>query len=101
MKNIIISADGDRMVYSVPDIVAEHLEQYCMEFCSKWIWESPHAEKYRNAYGVCYNEADFIEYLNRWIFPDEHSIFVENLGAIGVDELPIPEQYSDCPTFNF
>lgn len=36
MKNVIISADGDRMVYSVPNMVAERLEQYCMEFCNEW-----------------------------------------------------------------
>ena len=32
MKNVILSADGDQFLYSVPDPVAEHLEKYCMEF---------------------------------------------------------------------
>ena len=44
MKNIIISADGDRMVYSVPDIVADNLTEYCIEFCDKWLRTSPHAK---------------------------------------------------------
>ena len=47
MKKVVISADGDRKVYSVPDVVAENLEKYCMEFCTTWLWESPHAKKYR------------------------------------------------------
>ena len=29
MKNIVISADGDRKVYSVPDAVADNLTRYC------------------------------------------------------------------------
>ena len=42
MKNIILSADGDRMVYSVPDAVADNLEKYCMEFID-WLEASPSA----------------------------------------------------------
>ena len=37
MKEIIISADGDSVVYSVPDDVANHLRKYCIEFCDKWM----------------------------------------------------------------
>ncbi len=29
MKNIVISADGDRKVYLVPDVVASDLQKYC------------------------------------------------------------------------
>lgn len=35
MKRIVLSADGDRMVYLVPDEVAEQLERYCDRF---WTW---------------------------------------------------------------
>lgn len=101
MKHIIISADGDRMVYSVPDAVADNLKKYCIEFADKWIRTSPHAKKYRASGGVCYNEADFIEYLNLWKFPNEKSVLIDNLGPIGVDETPIPAQYKNCPQFNF
>ena len=101
MKNIIISADGDRLVYSVPDMVADNLTEYCMEFCDKWLRTSPHAETYRINGSLCYNERDFIEYLNRFRFPEEQSVFVENLGPMGMDELPVPECYRDCPAFNF
>lgn len=105
MKNVVISADGDRMVYSVPDEVANNLRKYCMVFCNKWIWEDPRAEKYRHADEdggsyVSYCEVDFIEYLNTWMFPDQKSVLVENLGWIDFgSELPAP--YASCPTFNF
>ena len=32
MKHVILSADGDQYLYSVPDPVAEHLDRFCMEF---------------------------------------------------------------------
>lgn len=100
MKNVVISADGDRKVYSVPDIVAENLREYCMEFCTTWLKESPHAAKYRIGIGFCFNEEDFIEYLNTWIFPNEPSVLVENLGWIDFAS-PLPEPYRQCPAFNF
>ena len=100
MKNVVISADGDRMVYSVPDVVADNLEDYCMEFCCKWLRESPHASKYRIDGGFCYNESDFIDYLNKWIFPNEKSILVKNLGWIGFDD-SLPEPFNTCSEFNF
>ena len=44
MKKVVISADGDRKVYFVPDAVADNLEKYCMEFCTIWLWKSLHAK---------------------------------------------------------
>ena len=101
MKNVIISADGDRIVYSVPDIVADNLDEYCIEFCDKWLRTSPHAKKYRVNGVLCYNERDFIEYLNRFRFPGAQSVWIENLGPTGMDELPVPERYKDYPVFHF
>ena len=100
MKNVVISADGDRKVYSVPDIVADDLRKYCIEFCDKWMKSSKHARKYRIQGGYCYNEDDFIEYLNTWIFPDQKSVLVENLGWIDFQS-EHPEPYKNCPQFNF
>ena len=60
MKPVVLSADGDRMVYQVPDEVADHLEQYCLEFCTQWLATSPHADQYRIGGGFCYHEGDFI-----------------------------------------
>ena len=99
MKLVVLSADGDGRVYLVPDEAADNLEEYCMEFCGKWLWTSPHAAKYRKGGGVCYNEADFIEYLNQWIFPEEPSVLVESIPWDSPDDVPV--QYQSCPRFNF
>ena len=36
MKEIIISSDGDSMVYLVPDEVADNLKKHCV-FFDKWM----------------------------------------------------------------
>ena len=105
MKEIILSADGDSVVYSVPDEVADNLRSYCMEFSNKWIWEASHAEKYRHTdedglLYVAYSEEDFIEYLNNWIFPSQHSVFVKNLGWTELEK-NLPLKYQSHPYFNF
>ena len=64
MKHIIISADGDSMVYLVPDEVADQLDKYCLSFCDTWLHTSPDAEPYRTGSIVSYDEKDFIKYLN-------------------------------------
>lgn len=71
MKEVILSADGDSIVYSVPDEVANDLRKYCIEFCDKWMKKSPHAKCFRTKQGYCYNEADFIDYLNKFVFPEQ------------------------------
>ena len=98
MKEIIISADGDSIVYLVPDEVANNLEKYCIEFCDKWMRTSPQAEKYRINGVYCYNESDFINYLNEWIFPEESSILVKELDYYDYE---LPEEYKNYPQFNF
>lgn len=95
MKEIILSADGDKIVYLVPDGVADNLEKYCMEFCDDWIWNSQNAKHLRTQEGVCYTEEDFIEYLNNYIFPSQKSRFIKNLGS------RIPFKYRKHPCFNF
>ncbi len=100
MKNVILSADGDSMLYSVPDAVAENLETYCMDFCTQWLWHSPDAQKYRTGHGLCYHEGDFIDYLNTYLFPEEKSVLVRNLGWTQLGE-QLPEEYRALPSFNF
>ena len=100
MKEIILSADGESVVYLVPDVVAENLREYCIEFCDNWLWNSPEAKQYRTAHGVCYNEADFIDYLNKYVFPDQESKFVKNLGWIDLRQ-NLPSEYKSLPYFNF
>lgn len=100
MKEVILSADGDSIVYSVPDVVANDLRKYCIDFCDKWLKTSPYAKRYRINGVYCFNEADFIEYLNEYIFPDQKSIFVKNLGWTDLRE-NLPPEYRLHPYFNF
>lgn len=100
MKEVILSADGDSIVYLVPDVVAENLEEYCLEFCSNWLCNSPDAEKYRKGRILCYTERDFIDYLNVYAFPDYESKMVKNLGWTDLGE-NLPEEYKDYAYFNF
>ena len=100
LKEVIISADGDSIVYLVPDAVANDLKKYCIYFCDKWMKTSPHAQKYKIKGGYCYNEADFIDYLNEYVFPEQQSVFVKNLGWTDLGS-NLPAEYKDLPYFNF
>lgn len=100
MKKIIISSDGDSIVYLVPDDVADNLKRYCIEFCDRWMKTSPYAKEYRIKGGFCYTEADFIKYLNKYIFPEQKSVFVKNLGWTDLGK-NLPDKYKDYPYFNF
>ncbi|MBD5082549.1 MAG: hypothetical protein HDT44_12405 [Ruminococcaceae bacterium] len=100
MKNIILSADSDRKVYSVPDTVADNLEKYCMEFID-WLEVSPDAKKYRKKGVMCYDESDFILYLNKYVFPKEQSVYVKNLSLGNSYSRNVSSEYKDCPSFNF
>ena len=100
MKEVILSADSDSIVYLVPDEVADNLYAYCTEFCDDWLWNSPQAQKYRTGQGVRYSEDDFIEYLNKYKFPDCRSRQVKIMGWTNYGE-NLPEEYKDCPNFHF
>ncbi len=100
MKYVLISADNSPSVYFVPDVVADNLRSYCIEFCDKWLHDSPYAEKYRTNGGVCYDETDFIEYLNTWIFPNEKSVLIEKLDWVQ-SKRKIPKKYRKYEWFNF
>ncbi|MDR3091201.1 MAG: hypothetical protein LBU36_03230 [Clostridiales bacterium] len=100
MKLVLLSADSAPSVYSVPDIVAENLSEYCIEFCGKWLHTSEHAQKYRAHGVVCYNEIDFVEYLNKWVFPNEHTTLAETLDGVN-NASELPEKYRNLEWFNF
>ena len=100
MKEVIISADGDSIVYLVPDAVADDLRKYCIYFCDKWMKTSPDARKYKTKEGYCYNEEDFIDYLNEYVFPEQKSVFVKNLGWTDCGR-NLPPEYKNHPYFNF
>ncbi len=100
MKEVILSADGDSVLYMVPAAVADNLEEYCLKFCSDWLRNSPDAERYRAGKAVCYTEADFIDYLNTCVFPDCKSKMIKNLGWTELGK-NLPEEYKDHPYYNF
>lgn len=100
MKEIIISADGDSMVYLVPDEVADNLRKYCIFFCEKWMKTSPNDKKYKINGVWCFTELDFIDYLNEFAFPEQKSVFVKNLGWTDLGE-NLPAEYKNHPYFNF
>ncbi len=100
MKNVILSHDDERKVYAVPDEVADHLSEYCIEFCDGWLRHSVEGRKYFDGIGYCYGAEDFIDYLNEYVFPQEPSVLVAKIGWIRRRD-EIPKQYRDCPSFNF
>ena len=103
MKSVLLSADGEISVFSVPNEVAENLEKYCLEFCCHWLYESPHAEKYRtkagNTVGVRYSEKDFIDYLNQYICEGQSKLVATLIDVF--DEADLPKEYVGLPYFNF
>lgn len=103
MKYVLLSADSEIAMYSVPDEVADNLEKYCLEFSCNWLHKSPDAAKYRvkigNTVGVSYTEKDFIDYLNKYIC-HEQSVLVEILNDV-YDPHEVPAKYARLPYFNF
>lgn len=102
MKEVILSSDNEAKIYLVLDEVANNLEKYCLDFAKNWLWKSPHAAKYRKESKgytvVSYDAVDFIDYLNKWIFPMQPSILVRGLGCYHYE---IPKEYTNYPQFNF
>lgn len=94
MKNILLSADNEISVFSVPDEVADNLEEYCLEFCCNWLHKSPEAAKYRvemgGVMGVSYSEKDFVDYLNKYIC-DEQSKLITTLVDV-YDKKTLPKK---------
>ena len=102
MKHLILSADGDRLVYLVPDDVADHPGKY-VDLFYHWMKESKQAKHLRRRMGAqigyCFNEQDFVDWLNHRKFRDTPCVFVANLGLINPRDFP--EEYRNCPWFNF
>lgn len=96
MKNVILSAGGPKRVYSVPDRIADHLESACWYFCSVWILDGPECRRFIKDGVLCYNDRDFIDYLNKWEAPEFESVFVEN-----IDTNAIAKKYKNCPRYTF
>ena len=103
MKEVILSHDSQPMVYSVPAEVADNLAEYCMDFADGWVWHGPENERFlkhfgKGQIGAVFGAPDFIDYLNRWVFPDRPSRLLRVLDC-GFDRLPA--EYDSLPRFNF
>ena len=103
LAEVILSHDGEALLCSVPAEVAAHLETYCLDFSTSWIWHGPENGRFLHRFGedsvgAIYGSADFIEYLNRWVFPEQVSRIIRGLGC-SYDQ--IPEEYSQLPRYNF
>lgn len=102
MKEVILSSDSEAVLYLVPDPVAARLEDCCLEFASRWLWQSPEAERYHHVVNgidcVCFDASDFIDYLNRYLFPEQPS---RRLRGLGCEFYELPEEYRNHPRFNF
>ncbi len=99
LKKVILSADSNRYLYSVPDKVADNLENYCQYFANEWMINSLDRKmivKKRNHF----DQTHFILYLNRFLFPNEQAYLIKDLGWIDY-ETPMPKEYAGIPFFNF
>lgn len=100
MKNVLLCTDHVSAVYAVPDPVAENLEEYGVEFCENWLWSSPDAARYRTRDGLCYEVSDFIDYLNRHVFPEQPSHLVQDISHLNPKK-SLPQEYRELPCFLF
>ena len=103
MKEVILSADDEAKIYIVPDEVADNLDKYCWDFAADWVWNGPEKNRFlvelgAGKFGVMFDDSDFIDYLNRWAFPEQHS---KLLNVLGCYDYEVPETYKDYPKYNF
>ena len=100
MKKVLLGADCRHGVYSVPDVVADNLEKYCLGFCD-WIWNDPNGAKLIKLIDgheiAFFDETHFIDYLNEWLFPKQKSELILEIRSD--DE--ITDEYDALPWFNF
>lgn len=102
MKEVLLSSDSKVLMYAVSDEVAQALEEYCWHFATKWIWENPNGSKLlkeMNGQKVAvYEVADFIDYLNEEICPNQPSYLIKQLEY---EDFELPKEYAKYPKFNF
>lgn len=103
MAEVILSHDSEAMLYSVPAEVAANLDKYCWDFAANWVWHGPENGKYLRSFGdsqlgAVFGAPDFIDYLNRWAFPEYESKLIKGLGCYDYE---IPPEYQNYPQYNF
>lgn len=102
MKEVILSADGDLWLYSVPADAADNLAAICNEFASDYVWHGSKSGRFLRLCGEQYvaffNADDFIEYLNTERYPEFKSKKIRLLGSF---DSGVPEEYRHIPWYNF
>ena len=103
MAEVILSADDEAKLCLVPAEVAADLDRYCWDFAASWVWHGPDNGRFLHKlpggqYGAIFGVIEFIDYLNKWAFPNLKSRVVRGLGCYGYE---LPEEYSDHPRYNF
>ena len=102
MKEVVLSADGDPSLYLVPADVADNLATVANEFAFDYVWHGENNGKFLRHCGktiaACFNEEDFIEYLNTVLYPDKPS---KKIMTIHTDDDELPEEYRKLPYCNF
>ena len=101
MKEVILSADGDLSLYSVPAEVADNLATVANEFALNYVWRGEKSgrflELYEDRYVAVYDEEDFIEYLNTVLYPQKLSHKIKTI----YDFDCVAEEYAKIPRYNF
>ena len=115
MKKILLGETYSCNVYSVPNEVADNLREHCIRYCT-WLSKSPEAQSTRKKWAHPSDEG-FIQYLNRFAFPQYESKLVEELDGkcspIELKDMPegsfrdefmantnLPDQYRNNPAYN-
>ena len=97
-KYVVLSADNECSVYRVPDSVGKSFFKLCDTFHRNAKTLQIHPRENNGV--VCFDETDFIEYLNEKICGEEKCVFVEKIGW-RYDKKHWPEKYRSCPHYNF
>ena len=116
MKKVLLGETYSCNVYSVPNEVADNLREYCLKYCT-WLSKSPEAESIKRKMGRSPSDDGFIEYLNKFAFPQYASKLVEELDGkcspIKLEDMPegsfrdefmantnLPDRYRNNPAYN-
>lgn len=105
MKEVILSADNDLCLYSVPADIADNLDSICNEFASSYVWRGAYNAKFLKCVGeqyvACFGVDDFIWYLNKELYPQMKSVKLKTIGNFDSFSNGVPKEYQHIPWFNF
>jgi len=107
MAEVILSHDSTPVLVRVPAEVAADLEHLCWDFAAQWVWHGPENYKFLHPAPsgqlvAIFDAGDFIDYLNRWLYPDVRSEVIREVPDADMDVHPaFDEKYPWVPRFNF